>query len=150
MGPLTPADLATVRAFEQSLRDAYQAAAQAMTSMSGAAEPMRRAAAQVARAQTLIASFDAAPRHRRLPTRATVIGWLDRHLPPAAVRIIDDPYGRLPLDLGAQQSAVQWYVEQRLLAEQAAEQLPTDGPPVDVERDQAGEYRSMWPGGIGA
>jgi len=146
--------------------------------MADAPEALRAVAVQRGKTQALVQSFDAAPRHRRLPSRGTVMEWLDRHSPPP-VQIIDDPVGRPPLGGDALQrmfdemytDAARRYrtdpgsFEREYLgrwAEHTFDQpvevapgveytavYPADGTPLDVERDQATGYGSMWPGGIG-
>jgi hypothetical protein len=88
-GRLTQRDLDTMRAFHAALVAVRQGAG-ALAAAATANAPAITAMLQAGRAAALSRAFDAQPRHRELPDRATVHDWLDRHGDAADVAILGE------------------------------------------------------------
>lgn len=141
--PLTPADLATIRAFGESLRASFRAGVEAVAGLNEATEQVRDSARYGAAAAAMVRTFDAAPRHRHLPTRATVIDWLDRHAPP--VQLVDDPWREYRFDQPVEvQPGVEYTVRYPTCSGGQAELMFVEPDPFDLpspaERVLGAEY----------
>jgi hypothetical protein len=137
-GRVTHRDVNTIAALTSALRVAAELVEPTLRAMQQAGAVLTPVLVQLARGAAMVEAFDATPRHRDLPARDDVIEWLDRHVGPEPVLIVDDPLGRPPFDAAARARATAWYVDMRAAAAQRVTEDGLGAWPPDLDRPGAG------------